>query len=244
MRGKLCLALLVIAATLAGCGRDGLQAQLGKEAVLSPGQRVTIIGEDLTIKFIDVSHDSRCPRGVQCVWAGEAKCEVEITSGGTTIELTLTERGLTDRGSTEIPQGHVLAFHITPYPEPGKSIAPEQYRLHLTVTRAFSRTSIIGSILSSPAEFRGREVTIIGYYRGWDLLQEANMPPPVTRSDWVITDATGAIYVSAASPAKVPEGLSPGSLQSVTTLLEVTGIVRLTQTGQPYIEAANIKRLP
>jgi hypothetical protein len=244
MKGKLCLALLFIAVTLAGCDRGGLQAQPGKEAILSPGQHVTIIGEDLTIKFIGVSHDSRCPRGVQCVWAGEAKCEVEITSAGATTTLTLTERGLTDKSSTEIPQGHVLTFHITPYPQPGKRVSPEQYRLHLTVTRAVSRTSIIGFILNNPSDFQGREVTIVGYYRGWDLLQEANMPPPVTRSDWVITDTTGAIYVSAASPAKVPEGLSPGSLHSVNTLLEGTGIVRLTQTGQPYIEAAIIRRLP
>ncbi len=238
------LALLLVILAVISCGRSDVQPRLGEEVVLSPDQQVSFRDADLTIRFIGVTSDSRCPRGAQCIWAGEAKCEIELIAAGTTTQMTLTEHGLTDAGSTEAPQGYVLSFHISPYPQVGKKIAAGKYRLHLTVTRAVPPTAIVGSILAKPSDFQGREVTIVGYYRGWDLLQEANTPPPVTRSDWVITDATGAIYVSAASPARVPEGISPGSLQSVNTLLEVRGIVRLTQTGQPYIEAASIRRLP
>ena len=83
-----------------------------------------------------------------------------------------------------------------------------------------------------------------GYYRGWDLLHEANLAPPVTRSDWVIKDSTGAIYVSANSEVKLPEMLRPDSLQHIGTVLEVKGIVGVTSTGQPYIEAKSIERMP
>lgn len=243
MRKCIGLVLLLAIVAVAGCGRGNAQPGLGEEVILSPGEKVSFRDADLAVRFVEVSSDSRCPKGAQCVWAGEAKCEIELTSAGTTTHITLTERGLTDKSSTEIPQGYVLIFHITPYPELGKKITPEKYRLHLTVTRAVPPTEVVGSILTRPRDFQGQEVTIVGYYRGWDLLQEANTSPPVTRSDWVIADTTGAIYVSATSPAKVPEGLSPSSLQSVNTLLEVKGTVRLTPKGQPYIEATGIRRL-
>ena len=67
--------------------------------------------------------------------------------------------------------------------------------------------------------------------------------PPITRSDWVIKDSTGAIYINANSEADVPEGLHPSSLQDTNITLEVKGIVRVTKLGQPYIEATIIKRV-
>jgi hypothetical protein len=94
-----------------------------------------------------------------------------------------------------------------------------------------------------PSAFEGKNVTVIGYYRGWDLLHEADMGPPVTRSDWVIKDSTGAIYISANSEAKVPDGLSPDSLQNTTVILKVMGIVRVTEDTQAYLEAKSIERL-
>ena len=50
----------------------------------------------------------------------------------------------------------------------------------------------IGAILADPVAYRGREVTVIAYYRGWDLLGEAGTGPPRTRSDIAVADATGA----------------------------------------------------
>ncbi len=244
MKGYLCFILLLATLVVSGCGGKDLQVGPGQEVVLSPGQRLTIVGEDLQVKFLRVSSDSRCPRGAQCIWAGEAKCEIELTSAGTSTVMTLTERGLTDACSIEVPQGYLLSFHIMPYPEVERHIPAEKYRLRLSVTRAVPLTTVIGPVLARPSDFQGHQVTIVGYYRGWDLLQEAGTPPPVTRSDWVIKDASGAIYVSASSQATVPEGLSPNSPQSASTLLEVRGIVRLTRTGQPYIEATSIRRLP
>jgi len=104
-------------------------------------------------------------------------------------------------------------------------------------------TDIIASILATPSSFEGQQVTVIGYYRGWDILGEAKTGPPVTRSDWVIRDASGAIYVSASSEAK-PNGLDPSSRDDVATILKLTGIVCVTAKGQPYLEATSIERVP
>jgi hypothetical protein len=100
---------------------------------------------------------------------------------------------------------------------------------------------LLGRILESPHEFRGQEVTVVGYYRGWDLLGEANASPPVTRSDWVMADARGAIYVSAASAALADLPPGPGSGNDLWRVLRLSGVVRLTAKGQPYLEADQVQ---
>ncbi len=96
-------------------------------------------------------------------------------------------------------------------------------------------THIVASIIANPYSYEGQRVTVVGYFRGWDLLHEARGGPPVTKSDWVITDASGAIYVSARSKAKL--GRDPSSLNDVNTILALVGLVHVSAKGQPYIEA-------
>jgi hypothetical protein len=243
--GLYLLVFLAIVLAVSSCGEfDNPLIRLNEEFYLSMGQRAFIDGENLEVKFKEVIEDSRCPKGVTCVWAGRVTCVVELTQAGVSNQMSLTEPGLADEYSRERYEGYELAFHVTPYPEAGKKIPADKYRLHLTISKLSEPTKIIGSIIAEPFAFEGRDITIIGYYRGWDLLREANTSPPVTRSDWVIKDATGAIYISANSEAEVPEELHPGSLQDTSIILEVKGIVRITKLGQPYIEAISIERVP
>jgi hypothetical protein len=247
LKRSLCFLFLIVI-TLAGLGckeAGSIEAGLNKEFSLSVGQQATITGEDLALKFKDVLEDSRCPKDVECFWAGRASCEVELTLAGSSYDMTLTESGLTDVYSREKNQGYEFAYHLTPYPEAEKEISKDQYRLNLIVTRLTEQlTDLIGSIQTDPSAFEGQDITVVGYYRGWDLLHEVNMAPPVTRSDWVVKDSTGAIYISASSEAKLPETLKPDSLEYMDVILEVKGIVHITSEGQPYIEATSIERLP
>jgi hypothetical protein len=238
------LVFLCVVLTASSCNRlNDVQALLNEELCLSIGQHASITGEDLAVSFEEVTEDSRCPSDVTCVWAGRVSCLVELMHAGFSDRMTLTEPGLTSEYTTETYEEYKLAFHVTPYPETGKKIANDAYRLHLIISKLPELTRIAGSIIAEPLAFEGKNITIIGYYRGWDLLHEADMGPPVTRSDWVIKDSTGAIYVSANSEAKVPDGLSPDSLQDTGTILKVTGIVQVTEGGQAYIEAESIERI-
>lgn len=107
--------------------------------------------------------------------------------------------------------------------------------------RRLPLSHLLGRVLESPQEFEGQEVAVVGYYRGWDLLGEANAPPPVTLSDWVMADATGAVYVSAASAAPADLSLGPGSGNDLWRVLRLSGVVRLTAGGQPYLEADRVQ---
>ena len=62
------------------------------------------------------------------------------------------------------------------------------------------------------------------YWSPWRLV------PPVTRSDWVLKDETGSIYVT----GKVSPGLDP--VEDIGEKITVYGIVRL-KDNQAYIEA-------
>jgi len=102
-------------------------------------------------------------------------------------------------------------------------------------------TDITQTILAEPKKQVGKEVEIVGYYRGWNLFGEASGRSPVTRSDWVIKDKSGSIYVQAGE--KTDPNLSPGSVKDTNKLIRVTGFVRLTPEGQPYIEPENVEFL-
>ncbi len=102
-------------------------------------------------------------------------------------------------------------------------------------------TDQIQDILQDPQDYVGRTVTLTGYYRGWDLLKEAQGTSPVTRSDWVLRDRCGAIYVLARDGLNL--GLNPGDINNTARVVNVIGIMRMAANEQPYIEPQDMKLL-
>lgn len=90
---------------------------------------------DIQIKFKDVVSDSRCPKDVQCVWAGEAKVMVEVYKNGTLD----TERELKFAGAQSILDIidtellGVRALRLQPYPVSSVSKDKHAYYLVLSV---------------------------------------------------------------------------------------------------------------
>ena len=74
----------------AGDGRAG-----GRTVEVRAGREVTIGAGGLKLRFVAVREDSRCPEGVQCVWAGNARVAVRLSRARgkvATVELnTMTE---------------------------------------------------------------------------------------------------------------------------------------------------------
>ncbi|UCH43402.1 MAG: hypothetical protein JSW16_02350 [Dehalococcoidales bacterium] len=110
-------------------------AVLGEESALKIGDSIIIEGEELQIKFLEVTGDSRCPKGVTCIWAGEVSCMVEIKYQESINRLTLTQPGSTDWPPERSFREYKLAYHVEPYPVAGAEISEDEYRLHLTVVK-------------------------------------------------------------------------------------------------------------
>lgn len=94
----------------------------------------------------------------------------------------------------------------------------------------------ISAILLSPQDYAGKEIEIIGFFRGWDLLAETGGSPPVTRSDWVIKDKNGAIYVT----GLLPKGLDPSSKDAVWTIVHLRATVK-TDGKNVYLQAESVE---
>jgi len=89
----------------------------------------------------------------------------------------------------------------------------------------------ISAILANPARYTAQTVSFTGEYRGWEGGYGA---PPVTRSDWIIKDNTGGMYVT----GKAPDGFDPYASRGKE--VTVTGKV-LSKDSRLYIEATNVK---
>ena len=63
--------------------------QLGQEFQLKVGRSATVAGEGLTISFEGVPEDSRCPVGVQCIWAGNAVVNLVASKDGKAAGIQL-----------------------------------------------------------------------------------------------------------------------------------------------------------
>ena len=126
---------IVVLGLSAGCANNVVEANLGQEFSLRIGQAAQIENEQLVIRFNDIKGDSRCPRGVQCFWAGEVSCDVTVTYRGSSSDIILTQSGLTEPPAESRYEDYKFIFSVEPYPEEGKQISTADYRLKMTVKK-------------------------------------------------------------------------------------------------------------
>lgn len=92
------------------------------------GQKVTARGVSITVS--DVIEDSRCPQGVQCVWAGTVKATASLESGMGTAPVTF-EIGFPISTEAEF----VTLTGVSPAPFAGVEIGQSAYRLTFEITK-------------------------------------------------------------------------------------------------------------
>ena len=63
-----------------GANPGGRMIEDGQTFTTHAGERVTL-ADSSTLRYVHLSNDSRCPPGVQCIWAGDAEVAFEWTSG-------------------------------------------------------------------------------------------------------------------------------------------------------------------
>jgi hypothetical protein len=105
-----------------------------------------------------------------------------------------------------------------------------------TPTPVVHLTDTIRALFDASPKSDGREVEVIGYFRGWDLLGEVKGGSPVTRSDWVIADQSGAIYVT----GLMPQGLNPSSRADIWTVVRLRAVVVYAPSGSVYLKGLRV----
>jgi hypothetical protein len=133
---RLLISFLVLI-LLAGCqGSEArIKASIDTEFSFAIGQTAELQGEQITILFEGIQDDSRCPKGATCIWQGRVSSILRINDNGLTSKLVLTEPGLSDQNGKNIYKQYEFTSHVQPYPELGKKISSEDYRLLLTIKK-------------------------------------------------------------------------------------------------------------
>ena len=97
-----------------------IKAPIGKSVHFEGGQ----------IKLIEVLEDSRCPKGVECVWAGQAKVQVMMVIDGASQTQELILNGVQQHTLFKNKEYFLKVMALSPYPTTEK-IEKAQYHLLL-----------------------------------------------------------------------------------------------------------------
>lgn len=98
----------------------------------------TLIKADYTVKFTEVISDSRCPKSITCVWAGEVVFELAIYTGG---KLLRTERFKIPPTSYSVHERKTLVlddqlslylYTVLPFPEAQNVTTKTDYYLQFS----------------------------------------------------------------------------------------------------------------
>jgi hypothetical protein len=119
--------VLLIAGAWIGCQSQTVIVDELPTYDLHVGDTVTT-PYDLVVSFKQVSQDSRCPDGVQCVWAGDATVHLEANPGQAnsfSADLHTNSQG----GATGVTINNYTfqLVSLTPYPKNGQPINPADY---------------------------------------------------------------------------------------------------------------------
>ena len=109
-------------------------ASLGQAFQLTVGGSTTISSENLQVGFEQVLSDSRCPRGTQCIVAGNAIARVWLSKSSAGREQR--ELGTSSETNAVYDAYRIALTTLSPSPEAGATIRPADYVATLIVTRS------------------------------------------------------------------------------------------------------------
>ena len=104
-------------------------------AVMQQGELLNFGNRSL--KFKDVISDSRCPKNVTCIWAGEAKVLVEIFENGRFLEekiLLVNSKNSTLNFLSEAVAYSISGIDLMPYPTVQSKNNKPVYSLEMRVS--------------------------------------------------------------------------------------------------------------
>lgn len=108
-------------------------APFDRQFVLAPGQAAAVAEASLTVRFVGVAGDSRCPIDALCVQGGDAivRVDVEPARGShSSYELHTGDMRPARHGDLTL-----AIVELAPYPFSARPTQPGDYRLTLRVKR-------------------------------------------------------------------------------------------------------------
>lgn len=146
-RGIVALAVVALVGASSAC-RSPLLAQpkevvLGQNFELRPGEIAPVPAARLRVGFDAVVNDSRCPKGEQCIRAGEATIRVWLQKGSEARDVHEVRTTEADN-TASFAEGYTLRLlRLDPYPVAGRTTRPSDYVATLVVTSGASPSDAV-----------------------------------------------------------------------------------------------------
>jgi hypothetical protein len=121
MRVRLRNSTLFVAALLIACaqpaaGRGAGDGSAEQTVEVRAGREVTVGAHKLKLRFAAVLEDSRCPEGVQCVWAGNARVRLELSGARGRPAATITLNTTTEPREITYANYTIKLTNLAPRP--------------------------------------------------------------------------------------------------------------------------------
>jgi hypothetical protein len=125
--------LLLFTGTASGQTSDGPKEVMpGEEFTIRVGQQVVLKDTNLTIRFLDVTEDSRCPVDVVCAWAGNARLEFELQVSKKK-KATVSLNTAVEPRAGRIKKFEVTLVNLVPGRKQGSPVTAADYEATLVV---------------------------------------------------------------------------------------------------------------
>jgi hypothetical protein len=137
---KRCLTAMLFV-LLTACVGAAQTARIGREFKFKVGRVVTLDGGNLRVRFVGVASDSRCPVDVNCIWAGNADVQFEVSTKGRRgwqekRTLNLNTNASTERPGEEKYRRYTIKLvGLNPQPRSKRKIPAGQYTATLLVVK-------------------------------------------------------------------------------------------------------------
>ncbi|TZF99518.1 hypothetical protein FW781_06210 (plasmid) [Chryseobacterium panacisoli] len=113
---------------------------------LNEGENKFLRDYQMNVTFKGVSEDSRCPEGVNCIWAGAALAQVEVMGTSTRPMIlnlaSIDYPGRNYRQSAEFNGYTITLQDVAPYPkqQDGTKALSGKYKIGITIKKADQST--------------------------------------------------------------------------------------------------------
>lgn len=128
MRSLFIFLLLVV---FAGCNSSLTHEanDYGDELTLAIGEKTSIGRDKISVEFVDVLEDSRCPSNVMCVWAGNGKVQIRFAKDTVQLNTYLEPHEVI------LDDVNIELLSLEPYPEQPRQFEKEDYKIRLLITK-------------------------------------------------------------------------------------------------------------
>ena len=137
---KLAAATIVASLAWTACSMAGparpVPIEPGKDFSLKAGESAQTPDGSLQVGFDGVTADSRCPKGTQCVWAGDATARVWLQQGPGPKQMHELRAAAGAAQAVRVLGHELRLLRLDPYPVSGRPIAQGDYVATLSLSRS------------------------------------------------------------------------------------------------------------